>query len=149
TPEMASHKGYGLAMMVQVLSATLGGAAFGASRQAGPEGQDNSSEGQDNSSEGRAGSSDDVGHFFLALDPRAFRAEGEFEADLDDALDLLRATPAVDPALPVLVPGDPEAAASEERARRGVPVPDVLCRALRDICERAGAPFLLDESAAG
>ncbi len=124
TPELSSHKGYGLAMMVQILSATLCGAAFAAA--------------------GEEGRPVEIGHFFLALDPAAFRDDGRFEDDLDDALDLLRATPPADPERPVLVPGDPEAAAQEERLHNGVPLSNVLLDELREICARAGTPFLLD-----
>ncbi len=124
SPELSSHKGYGLGMMVQILSATLCGAAFSAA--------------------GREGERVEIGHFFLALDPAAFREDGRFEDDLDDALDLLRATPPADPGSPVLVPGDPEAAAREERLRDGVPLSDVLVEQLRGICGRAGTPFLPD-----
>lgn len=124
TADMSSHKGYGLALMVHVLSATLCGASFAAAR--GPD------------------DPEDIGHFFLALDPRAFREDGAFEEDLDDALDLLRRTPPTDPELPVLVPGDPEEAAREHREREGVPIADALHRQLREVCARAGAPFLLD-----
>lgn len=124
TAELSSHKGYGLAMMVQILSATLCGAAFAAA--------------------GAEGEPVDIGHFFLALDPAAFREDGRFEDDLDDALDLLRATPPADPQRPVLIPGDPEALAREQRLRDGVPLSDVLVDQLREICGRAGTPFLLD-----
>jgi LDH2 family malate/lactate/ureidoglycolate dehydrogenase len=127
TPELSSHKGYGLAMMVQILSATLCGAAFSAA--------------------GGEGEPVDIGHFFLALDPAAFREDGGFEDDLDHALDLLRATPPADPERPVLVPGDPETAAREERLRDGVPLTEVLTGQLREICARAGTPFLLDAPA--
>ncbi|WNV74156.1 Ldh family oxidoreductase [Geodermatophilus sp. DSM 44513] len=124
TPEMSSHKGYGLGVVVQVLSATLCGAALAATRAAGDR--------------------VDVGHFFLALDPAAFRGDGGFPDDLDELLDLLRATPPADPDLPVLVPGDPEAVAREQRERNGVALPPALLGQLRELCGRAGVPFLLD-----
>ncbi|WP_209307446.1 Ldh family oxidoreductase [Geodermatophilus sp. DF01-2] len=125
TAELSSHKGYGLAVMVQILSATLCGATFAAAA----------------AGDGRPV---DIGHFFLAIDPAAFREDGRFEDDLDDLLDLLRATPPADPAQPVLVPGDPEATARDERLRNGVPLSGVLVGQLREICGRAGTPFLLD-----
>jgi LDH2 family malate/lactate/ureidoglycolate dehydrogenase len=124
TPAMSSHKGYGLGVMVQVLSATLSGAALAATRG--------------------ADDPEDIGHFFLAVDPRAFREPGEFEDDLDELVDVLRATAPVDPDLPVLVPGDPEAAARQERLRRGVPLSDALRDQLRAVCRRAGVDFRLD-----
>jgi LDH2 family malate/lactate/ureidoglycolate dehydrogenase len=128
TADLASHKGYGLAVMVQVLAATLCGASFAALRA--------------------PGTPADIGHFFLALDPAAFRDPDEFARDMDELIEELRATPPADPALPVLVAGDPEATAREERARDGVPVPEALRTQLREVSERAGVAFLLDRPAA-
>ena len=94
SPEMASAKGYGLAMMVHILGGTLVGSSFSPIRNRTQ----------------KPGDPDDIGHFFMAVDPAAFRAPGEFEDDLDDVIDVLHATPAADPAKPVLVAGDPEEA---------------------------------------
>jgi len=126
TPEMRSHKGYGLAVMVQILSAALSGGAFAPVR------------------EQRPGDPDNIGHFFMAIDPKAFRAPGEFEDDVDVVIDLLHATPPVDPAVPVLVPGDPEAMMREQRLREGIPVPQTLRDKIREVCERSGAEYVLD-----
>jgi LDH2 family malate/lactate/ureidoglycolate dehydrogenase len=84
-----------------------------------------------------------IGHFFLALDPQSFRAPGEFEDDLDDMIDALHATRRADPAQPVLVAGDPEAAAMAERTANGIPVPDNLLAQVRGIVDDAGARWLL------
>jgi LDH2 family malate/lactate/ureidoglycolate dehydrogenase len=127
--EMASHKGYGLGVMVQLLSATLSGASFSPERNRTRP----------------PGSPDDIGHFLLALDPRAFREEGAFEADADRVLDALRAAPPADPALPVLVAGDPEEAARVARTEGTLRVPAALAAKIRDICGRCGAPYLLGD----
>lgn len=127
TEAMASHKGYGLAMMAHVLGGTLSGASFSPIRvrtQA-------------------PGDPDNLGHFFLALDPDAFRDEGAFEADLDDAIDVLHAATPIDPARPVLVPGDIEAETRAERLRDGIPMPAALAARLRRVCDDCGAPWLL------
>ena len=123
------HKGYGLGVMVQVLSATLTGAAFGPVRNPTR----------------RPGDPDDVGHFFLAIDPRAFRPEGGFEADMDAMIDTFRATPPADPARPVLVGGDPEAMERERRLAGGIPVPPALEAHVRAICARSGARYELSD----
>ena len=56
----------------------------------------------------RTGETLNIGHFCLAIDPNAFREEGEFEEHMDALMDWMRDTPPLDPAQPVLVPGDPE-----------------------------------------
>jgi LDH2 family malate/lactate/ureidoglycolate dehydrogenase len=129
TPEMASHKGYGLAMLAHILGGTLTGASFSPIRRRTQ----------------KPDEPDNIGHFFLALDPRAFREEGAFETQLDAEIDVLRATPPADPALPVLVPGDPEDTERERRLQEGIPVPASLEAHVRDICGRCGAPFLLKQ----
>jgi LDH2 family malate/lactate/ureidoglycolate dehydrogenase len=128
TAEMSSHKGYGLAMMVHILGGALSGASFSPIRVKTQ----------------RPGDPDNLGHFFLAIDPKAFRPEGAFESDLDAVIDVMHATPPVDPMLPVLVPGDPEAQSRKDRLRDGIPIPEKLAAQIREVCERCGAPFLLD-----
>jgi LDH2 family malate/lactate/ureidoglycolate dehydrogenase len=80
----------------------------------------------------------------MALDPRVFREEGAFEEDLDDVIEVLHAARPLNADEPVLVAGEPEAIAREERLRSGIPIPDALAGKIRAICERCGAPFLLD-----
>jgi LDH2 family malate/lactate/ureidoglycolate dehydrogenase len=120
---MGSHKGYGLALLVQILGATLSGGSFSPTR--------------------KPGEPDNIGHFFLALDPKAFRAPGDFEADLDIVVDMLHATKRADPAQPVLVAGDPERQARAERLAGGIPMPETLKQQIRDLAAAVGAPYLL------
>jgi LDH2 family malate/lactate/ureidoglycolate dehydrogenase len=127
TPEMASHKGYGLGLMVHILGGVLSGSSFSPIRVRTQRPED----------------PDNLGHFFMALDPTCFRDEGEFESDLDDVIDVLHATPPADPALPVLVPGDPEEASKTQRLAEGIPIADALAAALREVCARAGVPCLI------
>jgi len=127
TPEMSSHKGYGLALMVHILGATLSGASFSPIRVKTQ----------------KPSEPDRLGHFFLAIDPKAFRPDGAFEEDLDAVIDVLHGTAPVDPAQPVLVPGDPETASRERRLREGIPLPAPLLEKLRAICERSGVAFIL------
>jgi LDH2 family malate/lactate/ureidoglycolate dehydrogenase len=121
------HKGYGLGLMVQILSATLTGASFSPLRNRTQQ----------------ASEPDNIGHFFLALDPCALRPDGGYEEDIAEMVALLRATPPADAALPVLVPGDPEMSERARRLGEGVPIPAALDRHIREICERCGAPYLL------
>jgi LDH2 family malate/lactate/ureidoglycolate dehydrogenase len=125
--EVGGHKGYGLAVMVHILGGTLAGASFSPIRNRTQKPSD----------------PHNIGHFFLALDPRAFRAEGEFEDDLDQVIDVLHGARRTDPAQPVLVAGDPEMATRSERLQHGVPIPDDLMEQLRAVTASAGVPFLL------
>ncbi|CAM3774790.1 Ldh family oxidoreductase [Bordetella tumulicola] len=127
TPEMSSHKGYGLAMMAQILGGTLSGSAMAARKAVTRQ----------------PGDPDDVGHFFLALNPDAFRESGSFEDELDEVIDTLHETPPVDPAVPVQVAGEPEAAERERRLRDGIPISAALEQRLRAICERSGVSYML------
>jgi LDH2 family malate/lactate/ureidoglycolate dehydrogenase len=127
TAEMSSHKGYGLALLVHILGGTLPGASFSPIRVKTQKPAD----------------PDRLGHFFLAIDPKAFRPEGAFEDDLDAVIDVLHATPPLDPAEPVLVPGDPEVKAREQRLREGIPIPGTLLEKIKSVCENSGVPFIL------
>jgi LDH2 family malate/lactate/ureidoglycolate dehydrogenase len=121
------HKGYGLAMMVHILAGTLSGASFSPIRNRTQ----------------KHFEPHNIGHFFLAIDPRVFRAEGAFEDDLDQVIDVLHGARRADPAQPVLVAGDPELATRAERLRDGVPVPEDLLVQLREVAGGAGVPFVL------
>ncbi len=125
--ELGGHKGYGLAVMVHILGGTLAGASFSPLRNQTQKPSD----------------PHNIGHFFLAIDPRAFRAGGEFEEDLDQVIDVLHNAKRVDPNQPVLVAGDPEMATRAERLRDGVPVPDDLLDQLRTVAKTAEVPFVL------
>lgn len=127
TKELGSHKGYGLGVVAQLLAGALAGGSFSPLRDAtaGPDDPFN------------------IGHFFLALDPGAFRVEGEFERDADQVIDTLHANQPVDPAQPVLVPGDPERETRADRIRNGIPIPKALAEHIEGIAERAGVAFLL------
>jgi LDH2 family malate/lactate/ureidoglycolate dehydrogenase len=125
--EVGGHKGYGLAVMVHILGGALAGASFSPIRNRTQTPSD----------------PHDIGHFFLAIDPAAFRAPGAFEEDLDQVIDVLHGARPADPARPVLVAGDPEMATRRERLAHGVPVPHDLLEQLRAVATGAGVPFVL------
>ena len=127
TPDGASYKGYGLATMVEILSAGLSGASLVTSPNHGH----------------RTPGTMDIGHFFLAIDPTMFRETGGFEETVDQLIDDLHATAPIDPARPVMVAGEPENMLRAERARAGIPVPPGIREKIRDIAARSGAEFLL------
>ena len=123
------HKGYGLAVMVHLLSATLAGADFSPTRT--------------------AGAAENIGHFMLAIDPVLVRGDDSFGTEVDEVLRTLESSPPARPDRPVLVAGAPEAASRAERLRHGIPVPPALLAAVEDIASRAGAEFLLARASRG
>ena len=125
--EAGGHKGYGLAVMVHILGGILAGASFSPIRNRAQKPSD----------------PHNIGHFFLAIDPAAFRPAGAFEDDLDQVIDVLHGAKRSDPAQPVLVAGDPEIATKAERLRDGIPIPDDLLTQLRDVARTASVPFVL------
>jgi LDH2 family malate/lactate/ureidoglycolate dehydrogenase len=125
--ELGGHKGYGLAVLVHILGGTLAGASFSPLRNKTQRDSD----------------PHNIGHFFMAIDPGAFRDAGEFEGDLDDVIDVLHGAKRVDPNQPVMVAGDPERLTRAERLEQGVPIPDDLMTQLRGVAAAAKVPFLL------
>lgn len=128
TRETGTHKGYGLAVMAQLLGSTLAGGSFSPFR------------GRD----AKPSAPDNIGHFFLALDPEFFRASGSFEDDVSDILDHLRGTPAIDPENPVIVAGEPEFTRRAERLKTGIPLNDAFLDEVRTVAKSAGVDFILD-----
>lgn len=124
---LGSHKGYGLGVIAQILAGALAGACFAPIRDRNL----------------AANQPFDLGHFFLAIDPKRFLPDGGFGAAMDEMLNVLRATIPADPQQPVLIPGDPEFDTHEERSQNGVPLPDTLTAKIEGIAKRAGVEFLL------
>lgn len=105
---IGAHKGYGLAMMVAILSSLLVGAPFG---NAIP------------SMFPLNGKRRNLGHFFLAINIAAFRPVKQFKKDIKVMAQQLRAIPPVDPMNHVMVLGDPEKKMFSIRSKKGIPVP--------------------------
>jgi LDH2 family malate/lactate/ureidoglycolate dehydrogenase len=121
----ASYKGYGLAMMVEILSAALPGLAF---------------------ADPRLGRRPRVGHFLMAVDPAHFGGREPFETYVDRLVETLHETEPIEAGRPILVPGEPEAATLIERRANGVPLTRSVFEDLREVARASGAPFLLGAS---
>jgi L-2-hydroxycarboxylate dehydrogenase (NAD+) len=106
-----SQKGYGLAMVVETLCGPLSGAALSFDQRTyRPEPGTVSSR------------PTNVGQFFGAWDPAAFRPIEEYRADVDRLVTTLRAAEPAEGFDQVYVPGDLEFAAEAERRREGIPL---------------------------
>jgi LDH2 family malate/lactate/ureidoglycolate dehydrogenase len=120
-PETGAYKGFGLGVVVEVLSALLSGAGFGPSMR------------QDNRD-------DDIGVFLLAIAPDLLRPAGSFAADADELFTTLLDCPPVDPARPVRYPGWPEAETERRYRRDGIPLSEELFVELCEVADAAGLP---------
>jgi LDH2 family malate/lactate/ureidoglycolate dehydrogenase len=127
SPENSSYKGYGLAVMVNILGACLSGSTLITDPMHTKKPQGN-----------------DIGHCFIAIDPGLFRDPEDFAADVARFCGDLRATKPVDPAQPVMVAGDPQWKNAEQRMRDGIPVGAGLMSQIRQIAQASAAPWLLD-----
>jgi LDH2 family malate/lactate/ureidoglycolate dehydrogenase len=128
TPEGSSHKGYGLAMMVDILSCGFSGSRIMTGKNGG---------------EQTGSGSMDIGHFFLAIDPKIFNPDRPFEDTVDQMIDDLHAVEPSDPSQPVMVAGEPENIMRAEREKTGIPVPAGLRSKIEEACRESNAEFVL------
>ena len=129
--ERGGHKGYGLAIMVDVLCGVLGGANWGpftppfALRQEIPA-----------RSVGKG-----IGHFFGAMRIDGFIEADEFKRQIDDYVRTFRATRPAPGTNGPLIPGDPEREAEQVRSKQGVPLIMPVVEELLVISKKIGIPF--------
>jgi LDH2 family malate/lactate/ureidoglycolate dehydrogenase len=119
TRDLGSHKGYGLAVMVDILCGVLSGSGPGFLHRAG------------------------VSHHFLAYKIDAFVDVDTFKDDMDTFMKGLRETPPAPGFDRVLYAGLPEHEAEADRRERGIPYhPDVV-QYFRDTAREVGASHRL------
>jgi LDH2 family malate/lactate/ureidoglycolate dehydrogenase len=111
TREIGSHKGFGLAMMVEVLTTLLAGTGAGPDRRTA------------------------YAHTFIACDIAAFTERAVFEADLDGYLQKLRDCKPAPGETRVVYPGMPEHEAELERTAQGIPYHTDVIDWFRETCQ--------------
>jgi len=120
--EFSGHKGYGLALLVDILCGVLPGAAFGLDVY-GTEDAAN------------------VGHFFGAIDVRAFRPLKEFRRDMDKLIRMLRDSPKAAGHERIYLHGEKSAAMAQERLAKGIPLGPKVVASLRKVGSETGVPW--------
>jgi L-2-hydroxycarboxylate dehydrogenase (NAD+) len=121
---MSGYKGYGLSLLVDILSGVLAGSAF-ASGVARPD----------------AGSSARVGHFFAALRIDAFRPLEEFKLDMDSLIREMKSSPKIEGQERIYIHGEKEFERTERSLRDGVPVLVPVVEGLKQSGAEIGVPF--------
>lgn len=124
---MRGYKGYGLGLMVDILSGVLSGAAFGPHV-------------------GRSGANNiaNVGHFFAAIRIDAFRDPQAFKQDLDEYMRLLKDAPKAAGEERIFIHGEKEFELAEKYTQEGVPLLTEVVRGLREAGDIVGEPFDLE-----
>ncbi len=120
THEGGGHKGYGLAVMVDILCGVLSGGGFSAQMQPGQNMT-----------------------WTMAVDIARFRPLDEFKAMMDEMIRTLHATPTAPGEQPVLVAGDPEFDAAAIRQERGIPFQRAQYEAIVAGAQRLGVEIFI------
>jgi ureidoglycolate dehydrogenase (NAD+) len=114
------HKGYALAMMIEILCAQLAGVPFGL---------------HVTKMYGELEKPRNLGHFMLALDVARYSGRDAFGAQIGAFLDDIRGEGAQ-------APGDPERLSAERRRREGIPLPEGAGAELNALARELGVPAL-------
>lgn len=121
TREGGSHKGYGLAILVEILCGVLTGTVTALNQNQDPR-----------------------GHFFAAISINAFRPVNEFKSDMDRLINELKSTRPVEGQERVYVAGEIEFETAKRRAEEGIPLLESVISGLRDISEELEIAYDLE-----
>jgi L-2-hydroxycarboxylate dehydrogenase (NAD+) len=124
---LGGHKGYGLALLVDVLCGVLSGACYAdLVYPRTPDGRPLPS---------------GIGHFFGALRVDAFRPLAEFEAAMDDLQRRLKNASKAGDQGRIYIHGEKEFEEAERRSREGVPLDPKVLAELEEIATESGVEF--------
>jgi LDH2 family malate/lactate/ureidoglycolate dehydrogenase len=119
--EGGSHKGYGLAIVVEILCGVLSGTLTALNADQDPR-----------------------GHFFAAIRVDQFRPVDPFKRDMDRLIRELKSTPPIERQSRVYVAGEIEFETAEERSERGIPLLPSVLKGLRDVGTQLGITYDLE-----
>jgi len=123
---MAGHKGYALALMVEVLSGVLSGAAVGSDVGSMYKNLDRKQ---------------DVGHFFCLLDIAAFMEPGTFSERMSWMVERLKANKLRPGADEILIPGERSARAAAQNEQNGIALGTETIAELERWCKHSAISF--------
>jgi LDH2 family malate/lactate/ureidoglycolate dehydrogenase len=121
---IGGHKGYGLALVMEILAGVLTGAGFGLDHR------------RDRLKQPRVQA--DYGHFFMAIDPGLFMTREEFASRVDRLIDEVKLARRVEGVAEILLPGEAEMRARDANLRAGIPLSASVQRALLKYRDDAG-----------
>lgn len=121
TREGASHKGYGLGVLVEILCGVLSGTITALNANQDPR-----------------------GHFFGAIKVDTFRPAAEFKNDMDRLIQDLKSTTPIAGQERVYVAGEIEFETADERGEQGIPLHSSVLKGLRDVGAELGVAYDLE-----
>lgn len=119
-------KGYGMAVVDQVLAGILASAALV-------------------DIEPKAADVHRRGHFVMAIDPAAFIDLPDFKREVDELIRTLKESERLDEEQEILLPGERSARMKEERLKNGIPLRTVHWKELSSLCNDIGVLLVPDE----
>jgi L-2-hydroxycarboxylate dehydrogenase (NAD+) len=124
---LGGHKGYGLALLVDILCGVLPGAAYADTVYP-------------KDAEGKPLPAN-VGHFFGALRVDRFRPLAEFKAAMDDIIRRMKDAPKAEGQQRIYIHGEKEFEATEGRVAKGIPLHPNVVADLKAIAEELGMSY--------
>jgi LDH2 family malate/lactate/ureidoglycolate dehydrogenase len=121
---LRGYKGYGLAMLVDILSGVLSGSAFGK-----------------NVSDPKNPGPANVGHFFAAIRLDAFRDPDDFKKDMEALFDQLRSAEKAEGQDRIYIHGEKEFELAQKYQVEGIPLLEEVVKSLVSAGESAGTAF--------
>lgn len=122
-PEHGLHKGYCMVALTDLLSGVLGDAAFG---PFGPHFMK-----PENSPVSPFGNG--LGHLFGAFQVNAFSDMDSYALRVQKWVETIKSAKPIDPETPVMIPGEPEFIALNDRSKNGVPLNRAVVQSLQEI----------------
>ena len=122
--EQGGHKGYGLALLVELLT---GGLAQGMPSRSIPR------------------ASEGICFFFMVIDPALFGEAKDVRKHVAHIVEEYRRTTPIDPNAPVLIPGDKERAFRERALRDGIELSGEVVEVLRRVAAKTGDTGALEK----
>ena len=129
---MAGHKGYALALMVELFSGVLSGSAIGSDVGSMYKNLDRKQ---------------DVGHFFCLLDIEAFMDLPQFIERIDETIDRIKASKKRPGVEEILIPGERSSRTARLNKSRGIAIAEPTHAELQHWCRELNVPFICDEVA--
>jgi LDH2 family malate/lactate/ureidoglycolate dehydrogenase len=123
---IGEHKGYGLALLIEVLAGLLAGAPYFGIERAQVE--------EHMHARG-------IGHFFMAIDPGRFMPLDQFKTAVAGMIERIKTSPRATGVGEILVHGELEDRRYRERLLNGIPMAPSTVAALQRLARESGVPF--------